>query len=203
MRGRERRVSERGGGWDSSGGECRGEKQIWRLGWWECTASHRYDVPLRNSRCEQIRLNARVSRKEPPSQKSTEGGGGKRAGGVGGLGGWRYYCVKTSDPRHLHLCISCIKLWDWKMRDMDGRGRKTVEESEDVERGLNPYSEAARRREFEKGMTVRKRKIFGGKGVFSNLSSSRTHGVLRSHRPGWIIQFLAGGSPLGLAWALL
>lgn len=121
---REESSRKRGGGWDCSGGECRGEKQIWRLGWWECTDSHRCDVPLRNSRCEQIRLNARVSRKEPPSQQSIEGGG---EGGGGRLGGWRYYCVKTSDPRHLHLCISCIKLWNWKMRDMGDRRRKKVD----------------------------------------------------------------------------
>lgn len=89
-----------GGGW----GERGAEKQIWRLGWWECTALHRCTVPLGNLSCEQIRLNARVSRKEPPSRQSIGGGGGGR------LAGWRYYCVKTSDPGHHHQYISCITL---------------------------------------------------------------------------------------------
>ena len=42
-------------------------------------------VPLGNLRCEQIRLYARVSRKEPPSRLSMEGGGRVRSGQGGGI----------------------------------------------------------------------------------------------------------------------
>lgn len=72
MRGKYERKGERS---CREGGGGGGGKQIWRLGWWECTALHQSAVPLGNLRCEQIRLYDRVSRKEPPSQQS--------------IGGWR------------------------------------------------------------------------------------------------------------------
>lgn len=103
MRWRERRKksSRTRGGWDGGGGGG-GEKQIWRLGWWECTALHRCAVPLGNLRCEQIQLYARVSRKEPHHGRASREAGWER------LAGWRYYCIKTSDPGHHHYTVYTV-----------------------------------------------------------------------------------------------
>lgn len=42
-------------------------------------------LTLGNLRCEQIRLYARISRKEPPSQQRIEGGGEVRSEQGGGI----------------------------------------------------------------------------------------------------------------------